>query len=316
MKNYLHLVTRGTLVFLMASLVACPSSNNNGGGSGGGGGGGGGGGDANAYSIEIRFGASVSDAYKTVFNNAAKHWTQIITTKLSPPFVGTFDPATCGVDGFPSPATVTKDITIYAVVEPIDGEGGILGSAGPCNARDGSILPDLGTMRFDTADVDALANAGQLQETITHEMGHVLGIGLVWKLKGLLTGTGTAGECGDKPEFIGLNAVNAWHTLGGTGNVPVEGAFDKNGKPISKGTCEAHWRESVFTNELMTGFLDDGRANPLSKMTIASLKDMGYTVNLNADEAYTLGEPLINIKSNNKMPKAQMILLEPKFRWH
>lgn len=284
----------------MASLVACPGNI----------------GGANAYNIELRFGSSVSDAYKTVFNNAAKHWTQIITTKLSAPFAGTFDPADCGVSGFQSPSTLSKDITIYAVVEPIDGVGKILGSAGPCNARDGSLLPDLGTMRFDTADVDALANAGQLQETITHEMGHVLGIGTVWKQKGLLTGTGSAGKCGDTPEFIGSNAVNEWHILGGTGNVPVEGAFDKDGNAISPGTCEGHWRESVLTNELMTGFLNDGVKNPLSKMTIASLKDMGYTVNFNVAEAFTLGEPLVNTRLNNKMPKARMILLEPRFYWH
>jgi hypothetical protein len=286
----------------MASLIACPG--NTGGG--------------NGYNIELRFGSNVSEAYKKVFNNAANNWKNIITTKLSAPFAGQFDPADCGVNGFISPATLTSsnDLTIYAVVEPIDGVGKVLGSAGPCNARDGSLLPDLGTMRFDTADVDALAAAGQLQETITHEMGHVLGIGTTWKLKGLLTGTGTAGQCGSDPLFIGTNAVNEWQILGGTGNVPVEGAFDDQGNPIGQGTCEGHWRESVFTKELMTGFLNDGVKNPLSKLTIASLKDMGYTVNLGVAEAYTLNSTLENTRTNTKTPKAQMILLEPRFFWH
>jgi hypothetical protein len=300
MEKFFHLVARGMLALLMASLIACPGNP----------------GGANAYNIEIRFGSSVSDSYKQVFNNAANKWQQIITTKLAAPFVGNFDPADCGVSGFTSPATVTKDITIYAVVEPIDGVGNVLGSAGPCNVRPDSLLPDIGSMRFDTADIDALAAKGQLQETITHEMGHVLGIGTMWKPKALLTGTGGVGQCGTNPEFIGANALKEWQALGGTGNIPVEGAFDKDGNPIGQGTCEVHWRESVFTNELMTGFLDDGKVNPLSKLTIASLKDMGYTVNFGAAQAYTLGEPLVNTRSNDKMPKAHMILLEPKFRWH
>ena len=36
---------------------------------------------------------------------------------------------------------------------------------------------------------------------------------------------------------------------------------------------------SVFGNELMTGFLNAGR-NPLSRLTIAALQDMGYEVRL------------------------------------
>jgi hypothetical protein len=37
----------------------------------------------------------------------------------------------------------------------------------------------------------------------------------------------------------------------------------------------------------MTGFLDDG-ANPLSSMTIKSLEDLGFTVDLNKAEQYTI----------------------------
>ncbi len=36
-----------------------------------------------------------------------------------------------------------------------------------------------------------------------------------------------------------------------------------------------------FDNELMTGWIDLGRDNPLSRITIASMADLGYVVNLN-----------------------------------
>jgi hypothetical protein len=53
------------------------------------------------------------------------------------------------------------------------------------------------------------------------------------------------------------------------------------------GTRDSHFRESVFRNELMTGFVGTS-GNPLSRMTAASLGDMGYVVDLSAAEAFTL----------------------------
>ena len=64
--------------------------------------------------------------------------------------------------------------------------------------------------------------------------------------------------------------------------VPVE---NRGGR----GTADAHWRDAVFGTELMTGFV--GRTgNPLSLMTIASLADLGYQVDRNAAEPYSLPE--------------------------
>jgi Leishmanolysin len=108
----------------------------------------------------------------------------------------------------------------------------------------------------------------------THEVGHSLGIGTVWDYKNLLRGAGSS-----NPTFSGSNARAQWRALGGTGNVPVENTG-------GAGTRDGHWREATFGNELMTGFLDTGK-NPLSRLTIASLKDLGYVVNLNAADVYT-----------------------------
>jgi hypothetical protein len=66
--------------------------------------------------------------------------------------------------------------------------------------------------------------------------------------------------------------------LGGTGNVPVENTG-------GLGTRNGHWRETTFGNELMTGFLNSGK-NPLSRLTIASLRDLGYIVNLSVADPY------------------------------
>ena len=57
------------------------------------------------------------------------------------------------------------------------------------------------------------------------------------------------------------------------------------------GTADAHWRESVFGNELMTGFVDAG-TNPLSRVSVASMADLGYAVNLAGADPYTLAPGL------------------------
>ena len=43
----------------------------------------------------------------------------------------------------------------------------------------------------------------------------------------------------------------------------------------------------MFDEELMTGFIPaPGTANPLSRLTVASLWDLGYAVNLDGSDAY------------------------------
>jgi hypothetical protein len=168
------------------------------------------------------------------------------------------------------------DLVIYVELVPIDGVNNVLGSAGPCLIREEGPLgvgpTVVGKMRFDTADLPSLEAAGQLDEVVLHEMGHVIGFGSLWQDLELITGVG-----GSDPHFTGPSARSAWRVaaanLGFTGNiVPVE----NTGTP---GTRDSHWRESVARNELMTGFLNPAGANPLSAFTIGSLRDMGYVVN-------------------------------------
>jgi hypothetical protein len=114
-------------------------------------------------------------------------------------------------------------------------------------------------------------------------MAHVLGFGTVWSYKGLLQGADTI-----NPTFSGPNAMREFGTLLGAGTptaVPVE----NGGGP---GTKNSHWRETVFGSELMTGFINQG-VNPLSRLTAASMADLGYQVNLEAADLYTLPSPIM-----------------------
>ena len=120
---------------------------------------------------------------ETIFQQAADRWAQIIVGDLP-------DVTYNGV--------AVDDLLIDASAMVIDGQGGILGSAGPDRFRSGSNLPYHGSMTFDSADLAMLESTNQLFSVVLHEMGHVLGLGTIWATKGLLTGAGTS-----DPEFTG-----------------------------------------------------------------------------------------------------------------
>jgi hypothetical protein len=199
---------------------------------------------------------------QAIFQQAAARWSQVITGDLPN---ATYRGQT------------VDDLLIDASATSIDGVGGILGQSGPDAFRAGTDLPYHGLMEFDSADIASMEQSGLLFSVILHEMGHVLGIGTIWEDKGLLTGAGTS-----NPIFTGANATAQYNQIFGTNarGVPVEATG-------GSGTADSHWRETVFTNELMTGWAGPGTNLPLSRATVGSLADLGYTVNYAAADAYT-----------------------------
>ena len=61
-----------------------------------------------------------------------------------------------------------------------------------------------------------------------------------------------------------------------------------------EGTARSHWRETTFDSEVMTGFSEAvGVPQPLSRVTIAAMRDIGYTVDMSAADPYTLPTPRV-----------------------
>lgn len=240
------------------------------------------------FAIELRYVNDPTPAQRAAFENAVERWRAIIIGDVQD--IGTSSPISniCGT-GQTFSGTV-DDLVIYVNLRAIDGPGQVLGSAGPCAVRpvaSGSVnpnVPAIGVMNFDTADLASLESAGQLGQVILHEMGHVLGIGTMWTDFGLLNGAGS-----DSSSFDGVQAKGVWTSLGGTAGtrVPVENCVGVQ-QSCGAGTRDGHWRELTFRTELMTGYLNGGVANPLSALTIRSLQDIGYTVDLGTAEGYAL----------------------------
>ena len=237
------------------------------------------------FNIDIRFLGGLTPSQEMVFDDASSRWAEIITGNLPRVQLSNGD--------------IIENVRIDAQGTSIDGASGILGQAGPTQLRAGSFLPATGLMRFDTADLARLEAENSLKDVIIHEMGHVLGFGTLWssELLNLISGEGSS-----NPNFTGENAIREYKTLVGDESicsVPVA----NTGGP---GTRDGHWRELVFDNELMTGFIDFG-TNPISRMSIAAFEDMGYQVNYMVADAYALPDPtLLSLKALDENRQCKM----------
>ncbi len=216
------------------------------------------------------------------FALAQQRWEAIITGDL-PDDYASLPANSCG----PSPAIdqPIDDLLIFVSLGPIDGPGGILGQAGPCFLHSVGLLPAIGQMTFDVADLDGIEAAGLLSDVVLHEMGHVLGYGTLWSDLGLLQDPSSLG--GLDPYFNGPLAIASFDSLGGSGHVGAKVPVEDQGGP---GTADAHWREATFENEIMTGFVNAG-FNPLSAVSIASMADIGYAVDYATADPYVIAFP-------------------------
>lgn len=251
--------------------------------------------DPTSFNIGLRYLSTATDAQKQAFTAARLRWQAAVTGDLEDGLLEA--PAgTCG-SGSPAIAQSIDDVVILVTLGPIDGPGKVLGSAGPCWIRDTDNLTLLGAMQFDTADLQRLETDGLLPTVILHEMAHVLGFGTLWDLQGLLADPSLPPASGSDPHFTGAQGIGAFDNAGGVAyvagaKVPVE---DSGGV----GTADAHWRESVFGIELMTGFIGAGQ-NPLSRITLASLADQGYSVNPATADGYSL---MLSLRAFDNTPK-------------
>jgi hypothetical protein len=247
-----------------------------------------------AFNIELRFLGGLTPSQQSIFEVAANRWTEIITGDLPPVQLANGE--------------VIDNLRIDSQGVAIDGTSGILGQAGPTQLRSGSLLPATGMMRFDSADLARMEAENSLLNVIVHEMGHVLGFGTLWSTSflNLIIGEGT-----ENPNFIGKNAIREYQILGNT---------EANSVPVAntggQGTRDGHWRELVFDNELMTGFIDIDQ-NPLSRLSIAAFEDMGYIVNYISADPYELPDKdelafkLVDKSHQCKMCTTTMMRMEP-----
>jgi hypothetical protein len=228
---------------------------------------------------------------RALIRRASERWSNIIRSELAD-VAATELVGTTPLDGNCRYPSLIDDIYICVQYIDIDGAGGVVarttilatrpadGSAG--NGNDG--LPISARIRVDLNDVDTLISQGLFQDVIEHEMAHSLGFGILWGNKGMIE-VATDGTC----TYTGARATAEYRTLSG-GCVKI---------PNSCG----HWDEQCLGRELMTSTLDF--TNALSRVTIASMEDLGYDVDYSY--ADTFGQIEISLSCLVNCPKRNLM---------
>lgn len=240
------------------------------------------------FRIEIVFLESASGdgfnaSQKELFHEAAARWMSIITGDISD-IDFSDNPVDEWDDDLKARIRVNDfvdDLRIFVGIGEIDGARGTLGRGGTRivkrNRIQGTLVTKIGTIAIDSADLEWMSDTFLL-DVILHEMGHVLGFGTFWETLNLVLGVSDM-------YFIGPLAIRAFDDAGGRN-------YDGPKVPVESGS--GHWRGSVFGDELMTASIrpDVDESLPLSAITIQSLADLGYEVDVSRADEYRLPAPV------------------------
>jgi hypothetical protein len=222
----------------------------------------------------------ISEGERTAyFGDAERRWANVITGWPH------------GPDGAPALSALTIEVAI-ADLNP----GGPL-LDGSCRLAHVDLLewlpPYAGAAAFIPTRARMFIDANQFQgalqsrpfiirDLIAHEIGHALGFGKIWSHRKLIRSSSEG-----RKVYSGDNARAEYASWGGGSDLFIEDLGDS-------GTALDHWKEDPrdvtergrkMFYDLMSGTMGSGD-NRLSRLTVASMSDLGYDVNMNAAEPY------------------------------
>lgn len=270
--------------------------------------------DIGSFDLDLIAITPMSESHAAAFRDAAEKWMRVLAdTELPDMPVRAGTPTGCWDLTSDREIDSVDDLLLVVSVREIDGAGKTLASAGSCRSRDDSMLPWMGVIEFDEDDLNSIAEDGGVEEVVLHEMAHTLGFSrFFWDRFELLENPtltwlifAWAHSPGEDAHFTGSLAQAAFDEAGGSsytdgGKVPVENCR-------GAGSGDSHWRELYWTDglhdagcrdaevlmggELMSPVYTRGQRSPLSRITLQALADMGYSVDLDEAEAYSLPAP-------------------------
>ena len=216
--------------------------------------------DPRSFDIDLVFVGPVTANTRSAALQAAKRWTEVITGDL--PDVPVLDNSVLCMPVEQRFFGTIDDLVVFVAVESLTGASG---HGGLCNWRADSSLPYMG---YSVLDTELVARGREYVAGVTlHEIGHALGFGPLWHDFGFLQDSG-----GADPHFNGPLAIEAFDAAGGTN-------YTAGAKvPVSAGG--GHWR---FGGELM-----GAGGSALSAITVQSLADLGYVVDVSQADPFQL----------------------------
>ncbi len=221
------------------------------------------------FQIQLVFEPDVPEFIRDAMNSQAEYWMEILRETEAPDIFGTAD---CHGVGRMQQVPVIDDVLVVVSMWKTY-TAGICGSYRMLRHR----IPDRGGVAFERNWLDI--DSRWVDLVARHALGHVLGIGTLWDIRGQLKNPSTSKEVRDTYVVSPL-AERAFDAAGGasyTGpKVPLR----------HRRNYTSHWRPEVFGSELMTGRWSDHV--PTSAVTLQALADLGYTVDLSLADPYTL----------------------------
>ncbi len=220
--------------------------------------------DINFLDVDGAGGSGYTDAEETRILNLASRWEERLIDYI---------------DDTNSPNAITIDFSAVT----IDGTGGTLGQANvSTSVQTGNFtVVETGFAQFDIDDIANLSD-DEFDRVVEHEMGHVLGLGVLWTNNNVYV-NGSGQYTGEAALAAYQRDVDPDATF-----IPV---FANNNAP---GSDDAHWDEGTvvelfITNQEASYFgetLDDELMTPfltgsgyVSDYTLGSFQDTGYIVN-------------------------------------
>lgn len=231
----------------------------------------------------VRFRLAFTNDYPTVLqrvaHRAAVRWERKFASALPPGPPMTVRAGECArtTDTTFTPGS-TIELRFAAGSAP--GGSGAVAVGGPCalRAAPSARLAVIGAITLSSDWVAfytrATTDSNALLNVLTHEIGHVLGLGTLPSVAFLV------GVPGDNARFTGANARTRMAAVGGrdtTGGVPIE----NDGQ-------YSHWRRASIPDEVMNLNVTGTGLIPISAITLGALLDIGYPVSLAAADAYRI----------------------------
>jgi hypothetical protein len=237
--------------------------------------------DPEKFRIQINYGTGVdrlTAAVQAVIRQAADFWETVI------PYRSSIVPS--GV----LPITITtEDLNLR------DGNPDLLtlAYAGPqVVSNNGRLQIQSGMTTINARRLDGLAS-NNLKDLLIHEFSHALGFGTLWDpldFRGNDGGIVKIGTRSDNASWIDRTnqTYRADSYVGWAyGELLKPGQAVQTATPLESQYL-AHWSEEVFQSESLTPLAPSSGAAPVSLLTLAALRDLGWNVNYGAAQAYTL----------------------------